>query len=85
MKTLLLMKRWGISSSSAQNGVEASIGGEAQPRAPKALEVGHSLKADHDFYFMRGNEYKIELKLIYSQYTFCLRREVRRCHIRDLI
>lgn len=63
MKTLLLMKRKGISYSSAQNGVETSIGGEAQPRALEVFQVDHSLGAGHDFNFIRGTEYEIEPKL----------------------
>ncbi len=70
MKTLLLMKRRGISCSSAQNGVETSTGGEAQPHAPAVLEVGHLLGAGHDFSFIRGNEYEIEPELIYFKHTF---------------
>jgi hypothetical protein len=41
MKTLLPMKRRGISYSSAQNGVEKSIGGEVRPHAPKVFEVDY--------------------------------------------
>jgi hypothetical protein len=71
MKTLSLMKRRGISYSSAQNGVEKSIGGEAQPHAPEAFEVDHySFGAGHDFNFVRGNEHKIESKSIYLKYIY---------------
>jgi len=43
MKTLLLTKRGGIRYSSARNGAETSIGGEAPPHVPEACEADHSL------------------------------------------
>jgi hypothetical protein len=39
MKILLLMKRRGISYSFARNGVEKSIGGEAQSHVTKPFEM----------------------------------------------
>ena len=46
MKTILPLKRKAISCSSAQNGVETSIEGEAHPHPLETLRVGHTLKAD---------------------------------------
>jgi hypothetical protein len=41
MKILSLMKKGGISYSSARNGVGKSIGGETQPHAPGVFEMGY--------------------------------------------
>jgi hypothetical protein len=85
MKTLLLLKRRGISCSSAQNGAETSIEGEAHPHPLETLEVDHILRADMTSVLCEAINLKSNRNKYIISNAFGSRREMKRCRIRDLI